>query len=156
MRSLLCLLCLVLLSTTPAWADAPAKAAPSKSKLDKIHVLLHQLGADKMANNILETLRTQLPPDRLQKVSKLIDNNELMELLVPIYDRHFSEDEIEGLIGFYNTPLGQRLVQETPGISQESVVVLSNYARAKLQAQAMPSANSVTHVPSDVPLANPH
>ncbi len=45
----------------------------------------------------------------------------MSEKVIPIYDRHLSHEEIRGLIQFYETPLGRRLVKVLPQIMQESM-----------------------------------
>jgi hypothetical protein len=40
--------------------------------------------------------------------------------LVGIYDAHFTEDEIKGLLQFYGSPLGQKVAAEMPKISRET------------------------------------
>jgi hypothetical protein len=49
-----------------------------------------------------------------------LDVNELIDLIVPIYDRHFSEADIDGMLAFYRSPLGQRVTQALPEITTES------------------------------------
>ena len=39
--------------------------------------------------------------------------------LVTIYDRHFTQDEIKGLLQFYGSPLGQKFAAEMPKINGE-------------------------------------
>jgi hypothetical protein len=39
--------------------------------------------------------------------------------LVIIYDQHFTQDEIKGLLQFYGSPLGQRFAAEMPKINSE-------------------------------------
>jgi hypothetical protein len=50
-----------------------------------------------------------------------IHTDEMTAMLVPIYDKHFSEDEIRELNTFYQTPLGQKLLKELPNVTQESM-----------------------------------
>lgn len=45
----------------------------------------------------------------------------LIDLLVPIYHRNFTHDEIKGLLSFYRTPLGQKLIAAMPVMMQESM-----------------------------------
>lgn len=47
---------------------------------------------------------------------------QLVELLVPIYAAQFSQAEIDGLIGFYESPLGRRLSRAQPQIAQQSLM----------------------------------
>jgi hypothetical protein len=39
--------------------------------------------------------------------------------LVTIYDQHFTQDEIKGLLQFYGSPLGQKFAAEMPKINAE-------------------------------------
>jgi uncharacterized protein len=46
---------------------------------------------------------------------------ELVELIVPVYDRHFTTDELRQLVAFYETTLGQKLLAAQPAIARESI-----------------------------------
>ena len=50
---------------------------------------------------------------------KRYDVDQVTERLVLIYDKHYSEDEIKGLLQFYGSPLGQKVALEAPKISRE-------------------------------------
>lgn len=50
---------------------------------------------------------------------KRFDVDQVTEQLVSIYDKHYSEEEIRGLLQFYGSPLGQRVAAESPKISRE-------------------------------------
>ena len=50
---------------------------------------------------------------------KKFDANAVSEQLVGIYDRHFGDDEIRGLLEFYGSPLGQKFAREMPKIGRE-------------------------------------
>jgi hypothetical protein len=67
----------------------------------------------------------QLVPDVPQNVWDMfrekIDADDFIKLCIAIYDKHFSHEEILALIEFYESPLGRRLVEETPGITQDSM-----------------------------------
>ena len=49
------------------------------------------------------------------------DTTQLMELLIPIYASHLTKAELEGLVRFYQTPLGRRVAEVLPLITQESM-----------------------------------
>ncbi len=44
-----------------------------------------------------------------------------VDMLIPIYARHFTLAELRQLIAFYESPLGRRVVAEQTGITRESV-----------------------------------
>jgi hypothetical protein len=44
----------------------------------------------------------------------------ITDAMVPIYDRAFSKEEIQGLVKFYESPLGQHVVKVLPQVEEES------------------------------------
>jgi len=50
---------------------------------------------------------------------KKFDADQVTAQIVAIYDKHFTDDEIRGLLQFYGSPLGQRVASEMPKISRE-------------------------------------
>lgn len=47
------------------------------------------------------------------------DADQATTQLVGIYDQHFTQDDIKGLLQFYGSPLGQKFAAEIPKINQE-------------------------------------
>jgi hypothetical protein len=43
----------------------------------------------------------------------------LLDASARIYARHFSEDDLRGLVAFYKTPLGSKLIAQLPEVSPE-------------------------------------
>jgi hypothetical protein len=56
----------------------------------------------------------------LAEFQKKFDVDAVNGQLVGIYDKHFTEDEIRGLLEFYGSPLGQKVAAEMPKISHEA------------------------------------
>jgi len=46
---------------------------------------------------------------------------ELLDLLLPIYQKHLSLEDINNMTAFYQTPTGKRFAEKTPAITQESM-----------------------------------
>ncbi len=75
-------------------------------------------------NQMLIPMKQAIPdvPDEFwTKFLAKVDANELVELIVPIYAKHFTHDEIKQLLAFYQTPLGQKMIANQPAIMQESM-----------------------------------
>jgi len=51
---------------------------------------------------------------------KKFDADQVTEKLVVIYDKHYSDEEIKGLLQFYGSPLGQKVAAEMPKINLET------------------------------------
>src|SRR6266403_5723749 len=81
--------------------------------------------ADQYREKVVETAtnsdRAQVFTDAyLADFQKKFDTDAVTGQLVGIYGKHFTDDEIKGLVEFYNSPLGQKLAAEMPKISRES------------------------------------
>jgi hypothetical protein len=49
-----------------------------------------------------------------------LDIDSFVNLFIPVYDKHFSHDDIKKLIQFYESPIGKKLLDVTPLLTQES------------------------------------
>jgi len=50
---------------------------------------------------------------------KNFDVDQVIEQMVTAYDKHYTDEEIKGLLQFYGSPLGQKVATEGPKISRE-------------------------------------
>lgn len=88
--------------------------------------------ADQLMQSMLNTLRPlmtrSLPPgdyrDKLidlymQKVQTMDLAQQILDAAVPIYDKYLSDDDIKGLIQFYQSPVGRKLTAVTPALMTE-------------------------------------
>lgn len=68
---------------------------------------------------------------------KKLDADQITEQLVGIYDKHFTDEEIKGLLQFYGSPLGQKVAAEIPKINRETqAAVRSATGKAAREALA--------------------
>ena len=122
----------------PARQDATAQTASiDPTKEADIRSLMELVGArdslqeaaTRGADQFRENLTASVPDnERGQKfVNAFVDNykakfdaDAATGQLVAIYDKHFSDDEIKGLLQFYGSPLGQKLAAEMPKINMET------------------------------------
>ena len=83
---------------------------------------------DEMMGAMRPMLSGSLPPGNyrdklvdlfLAKFRSKTDPQHLVDMAVPIYDKHLSHEEIKGLIDFYQTPLGKKTITELPAITSE-------------------------------------
>ena len=124
-------------ASAPAIASAQSNANIDPLKEADIRSLMELLGARDMvrdgANNAIEQAREKLlstvpSNDKGQAFlnafatgyQKRFDADQVTDEFVSIYDKHFSEDEIKGLLQFYGSPLGQKVAMEMPKIGRET------------------------------------
>jgi hypothetical protein len=63
--------------------------------------------------------RAQLIDLFFQKFQSKLSVDQLVELAIPVYDRYFSLEDIEGLTKFYGTPLGKKVISVLPQVLLE-------------------------------------
>ena len=49
--------------------------------------------------------------------------DELHELIIPVYKKHFTLEDVKALNTFYDSPAGRILISKTPMIMQESMQI---------------------------------
>ena len=121
-------LLLITLGTSSAVHAETAPAAESADKMAAISRLLDTTGAEQMGQQIIDqmlTLQQQskpgVPAEVWAEIRGELDLNDFRPAMIEIYDRHFSAADIEGLLAFYQSDLGQRLLAKQPDILQDSV-----------------------------------
>lgn len=55
--------------------------------------------------------------------------NQLINLILPIYQKHLTEEDLLGVIAFYDTPVGKKFAEKTPLITQESMIAGQEWGR---------------------------
>ena len=108
----------------------PAKEADIRSLMELVGARdLVQDGANNAIEQSREKLLATVPNnDKGQafvnafaaSYQKKFDVDQVTDQLVGIYDQHFTEDEIKGLLQFYGSPLGQKVAAEMPKIGRET------------------------------------
>jgi uncharacterized protein len=122
-------------TSKPASTSEPANVNPQKEA--DIRRLMSVTGAaglgvatmSNMETSMRPLLEKSMPPGEyrarlielfFQKFHAEATQESLTNLVIPIYDRHFSDDEIKGLIAFYETPLGKKSISVLPQVVSEA------------------------------------
>jgi hypothetical protein len=58
----------------------------------------------------------------------------MMDDMVKLYQRHFSEDDIESFITFYSSPAGQKFLDAMPIIMQEYQPIVMERVKVRTDA----------------------
>lgn len=78
-----------------------------------------------------EAFRERVPnptPKQLEALNGMVDDmmadmplDEMIEAIVPIYRRHLSKSDVDEVIRFYSSTVGQKLLREQPQMIQEGM-----------------------------------
>ena len=60
-----------------------------------------------------------------------MDPAEMVDVIVGIYDRHFSSEELRDILRFYKSETGTRMLKKMPLLLQESMDAGAEWARRK-------------------------
>jgi len=126
-------------SAQSSGADLPANTATKidPAKEADIRRLLDVTGAaglatqmmDQMEHGIRPLMTSSLPPGEyreklvelfFEKFKSKIDSNQLIALIIPIYDKYYTHAEIKSLIEFYESPVGKKVATSMPKVLAES------------------------------------
>ena len=121
---------------------AAAARANKQPKIDPqkeadIRRLLQIMGSERTMTQVMANMEASMRPlltsslpageyrERLiqlffDKFHSKIDPQELVGLAIPVYDKYLSDADVNGLIKFYSTPLGQKVITVLPNIVTES------------------------------------
>jgi hypothetical protein len=110
----------------------------SSEKEREIRKLLAATGTTKavtgMMSQMLGQFRTALPQVPKQfwtDFEKEMDVDELIRLMMPVYDKHLSTEDLKAANAFYSTPAGKRLAEKTPVMTSEGFEVGRKWGEAK-------------------------
>jgi hypothetical protein len=70
-------------------------------------------------------------PDEAQKIRQRIKIDEIIDRLLPVYDRNFSSDDLKAFITFYGSAEGRKLIGTIPELMKESVQESIKYMQEK-------------------------
>lgn len=119
----------------PTSSAEPSKIAPAREadirkllELTRVAALMVQgmNGAEKSMRPLLERsfqpgeYRDRLIELFFAKFHSKVNTKALVDLVVPIYDKHLTGEDIRGLIAFYGTPLGQKMIEVQPQMLAEA------------------------------------
>jgi uncharacterized protein len=107
-----------------------ARADVSPEKRKEIEKMLRLTGMEKLMGQIETQLITSLKAQMPQasqlfwtKFEQKINTRELIEKLIPLYDKYYTTEDIRAVNAFYETPTGQKLISTLPQVMQEAMKV---------------------------------
>jgi hypothetical protein len=128
-------------------ADAPATR-------EDVERYLHAVNSQDMMQKMMDAMakpmrqmthdryvkdKDKLPADFETKMNKVTDDmlkdmplEEMMQAMVPTYQKHFTKGDINSLVAFYTSPVGQKLLREMPDIMGEAMTAMMPIMRAHM------------------------
>ena len=105
------------------------EVAQARNLVDSVITQMNSL----MLQAIAQATKGQPIPPKVQKdidqrrdemaslIKELLDWKKLEPMYVRIYQKSFSQSEVDGMIAFYKTPAGQAVIGKMPAVMQSSI-----------------------------------
>jgi uncharacterized protein len=147
--------------TQPAPAPAPSTPAAALPALPPLTAtpesralaaqLTSMIGVDRQSQQLIAVMRAQIiqfvmrnSGKPAEEAAKIVDEvlmpdftsqeKELTNALVEVWASSFTVEDLKGLIDFYSTPLGKRLIATLPAITQQGMQAGQAWGRQIYQA----------------------
>jgi hypothetical protein len=130
-------------------SDTPASKEDIQKYLDVMHARemmaqtveamskpMHQMIHDQYMKD-----KDRLPADFESRMNKFMDDtmkgfpwDEMLQAMVPVYQKHFTKGDIDAVVAFYSSPTGQKLLREMPAMMAESMQTMMPLLRKHMDA----------------------
>lgn len=131
-KGILAMLALALLCAVPAMAQQAAQGQAqgddTAAKRQDIRRLLELTGSAQIGQQIIGQMldafkkaSPDVPESFWDEVAKEFNPAAMIDLIVPVYEKHLTHEDVKGLIAFYESPLGRKMTSVLPVIAQESM-----------------------------------
>jgi uncharacterized protein len=124
-------------SPSPTRSISQASSAIDPQKEARIRELMEVTGAKNLGQQLIEagmqqfrsTVQDSQPNNPRAKqfvdafvarFQKHFDSDSLTERVIPIYDKYLTADDLQGLLDYYHSQLGQRMLKALPEVTRES------------------------------------
>lgn len=80
---------------------------------------------------------------RSEQLIEAIPVADMMDDMVPVYQKHLTKADVDAMIGFYSTPTGQKILREMPAMAAEGMQALQPRMRKILDEtmRSLPQTN---------------
>jgi uncharacterized protein len=156
-RSGAVLLVLLALSQSLAQQVSSSDAPASKEDIQKLLVVLHVRErtqaimeesvkqTKKMLSDILPKELPDASQDEIAKAQSMINEmidgigkdypvDAVLQDMVPVYQKHFTKADLEAVIAFYSSPVGQKVLREFPAVTSEAMQVSNSHLQPRIEA----------------------
>lgn len=151
----------VVVALCAAWpgfaAESAAPAAGHEEKIANIRKLVHIMSGkqmkdmmDTMFESTFRAIEARMPPEAREdpEAKRIVqeflksaslsekDLEEMMDLMIPYYDKYLDDADIGAVVRFYESPAGKKLVRVMPEMMAEMLPQIMGWTMEKLKGPA--------------------
>lgn len=136
-------------------STANKPAGSQQASAEQVRKLLDMLQIRDNLQITLDAMKTQMQhgseamlrekvaqptPDQIKQVNEIVEQefatitmDDLIRDVIPVYQRHLTKSDVEAMLAFYSSPVGQKLRREEPAMMRESMEATSAGQRQKME-----------------------
>jgi hypothetical protein len=169
----------LLMLSLAAWAQQVANESPaSREQILKLFEVMHirqqmrtmMAGVLKQqASLVRESIKQRYPQVTAEDLTQMdefmlesmkgIPVDGMLDDMIPVYQKHLSQPDVEAMIRFYSSPTGQKLMQEMPAMTSEGIEAayprmqrqmekIMQRVEERMKQKAQPRKNGAPKAPS--------
>jgi uncharacterized protein len=144
---------------------------------DQVELLLRTMHSHDMMQRMMEAMLKpmhqtlhdqfkkdgrQLPANFESRFTKMMDDliknmpmDEISQAMVPAYQKHFTNGDINNLIAFYSSPTGQKVLEEMPEVTSDGMQAMMPIMRKYISEWQQRMQNEVKDMEKTAPKVEP-
>lgn len=142
MKKLLLSLVLLFTFSMSSWSQVTDKAydkAYEEAMVKMLEVSKSMDAMKQMAPQIIALIKQQAPDAPQEfwnglETAMLTMYDKMLKAFIPVYKKHLTLEDIQGIIKFYETPIGKKLASTNIVIATESMPIAQKIAMETMQA----------------------
>jgi uncharacterized protein len=147
-------LCLTMILPAPAQQSGAAGIADSTPSKAEVMQFMDLMQVRVRITQIFDGMKTQgrlgaeqgfkkkvpdVTPEQLKKVDAVVDEmfsgfpvDDMIDAMVPIYQKHLTKSDLDAVVAFYSSPVGQKFIKEAPAMMSEAMQAGGDIARSRM------------------------
>ena len=136
----------------PAIAQTAGDTPATREDVEKYLQLMHsremfQQTVDAMSKPLHQMIHEEfqkdqdkLPADFEPRMNQMMDEmlrglpyDQIQEKMIPVYQKHLTEGDLNALVAFYSSPTGQKMLKEMPSLMADSMQVTMPLIRQHME-----------------------
>jgi hypothetical protein len=126
----------------PAFADDASQRALASQLIDLLRGKdTMRQGIESVFDNVIESMHQHgMPQAGVDEIKAAVDKwydaeinfEDIRPKVVDVYVKTFTEDDLKQIIGFYQTPAGEKMLKEMPDVMKTGAAIAQDYTKAKI------------------------
>jgi len=105
----------------------PEEEGVSDEKRELILKLFDTINTQEMVRGVLLKAEKEAPEKIRNDFGRLMDADEIIELLIPLYSQYYTEEELTELIAFFETSIAKKHFKLAPVIAEATIKLILEY-----------------------------